>query len=137
MNPLVGVGVLVYRPDHRILLGRRKGSHGSGEWAFPGGHLEHMESMESCIRRELVEEVGIEVKGIQFQYCANVRKYAPKHYVHFGFIAEWDGGEPKVLEPDKCEEWRWFDLRELPEPLFEFARMGIEVLESGAPFLER
>jgi 8-oxo-dGTP diphosphatase len=136
LNPLVGVGVMVIR-DGCVLLGKRKGSHGAGEWAFPGGHLEHMETAEDCIRRELAEEVGIEVCEIRFQYCANVRKYAPKHYVHLGFAAVWKSGEPEVIEPDKCECWGWFRLDKLPEPLFEFARMGLDNLLGMRPFQER
>ncbi|WP_134596929.1 NUDIX domain-containing protein, partial [Pseudomonas aeruginosa] len=37
--PQVGVGVLILR-DGKVLLGRRKGSHGAGCWSAPGGHLE-------------------------------------------------------------------------------------------------
>lgn len=135
-KPLVGVGVMVLREGH-VLLGLRKGSHGAGEWAFPGGHLEYMEAAEDCIRRELAEECGIEVQNLRFQYCANVRKYAPKHYVHLGFVADWKSGEPEVIEPDKCECWRWFPLSQLPEPLFEFARMGLDNILKMKPFQER
>ncbi len=42
-RPLVGIAVLVIN-DNRVLLGKRKNAHGSGTWAFPGGHLEFNES---------------------------------------------------------------------------------------------
>jgi len=135
-SPLVGVGVMVVKGS-KILLGKRKGAHGAGEYAFPGGHLEHMESAEDCIRRELAEECGIEVCNIRFQYCANVRKYAPRHYVHLGFTADWKSGEPQTLEPDKCEGWAWYGELELPQPLFEFARMGLDSMTGLRPFQER
>lgn len=45
--PQVGVGVLILR-DGKVLLGRRKGSHGAGCWSAPGGHLEFGEVVEDC-----------------------------------------------------------------------------------------
>ena len=54
----VGVGVLLVR-DGRVLLGERRGSHGAGTWAPPGGHLEDGETVEACARREVAEETGL------------------------------------------------------------------------------
>jgi len=56
-RPLVGIAVLVMK-DGKLLLGRRKGSHGENEYASPGGHLEHMESFAACATREVMEETG-------------------------------------------------------------------------------
>lgn len=87
-KPKVGVGVMILK-NGKVLLGKRKGSHGEGEYAFPGGHLEYMESFESCAKREVKEESDIEIKDITFQFLANVTKYDPKHYVHIGLLAKW------------------------------------------------
>lgn len=54
----VGVGALVI-DNGRVLLGRRKGSHGAGTWALPGGWLEKGESFEDAAVRELEEETGL------------------------------------------------------------------------------
>ena len=116
-RPKVGVGIMIFK-EGKILLGKRKGSHGSGQYAFPGGHLEYMEGFEECARREILEETGIKVKNVQFQYLANIKEYAPKHYVHVGLTADWKGGEPKVLEPEKLESWGWYDMSRLPKPMF-------------------
>lgn len=107
-RPRVGVGVMIFK-NGKILLHKRRGSHGEGEHSFPGGHLEYMESFEECARRETKEEAGIEIKNIRFQYLANVKEYTPKHYVHVGLVADWLSGEPKVMEPeesDPIEGWR-------------------------------
>lgn len=124
-RPKVGVGVMIFK-DGQILLGKRKSSHGEGEYAFPGGHLEYMESFEKCAKRETLEECGIQIKNIQFQFLANVTKYAPKHYVHIGLTADWASDEPQVLEPNKSESWRWYEIGNLPEPIFEMCKMAIE-----------
>ena len=73
-KPKIGVGVIVIK-ENKVLLGKRKGSHGEGEYAFPGGHLEYMETIEDCARRETLEETGIKIKNIRFQFLANVHKY--------------------------------------------------------------
>ena len=77
--PKVGIGIMIFKKG-KILLGKRKGSHGEGEYAFPGGHLEYMESTEEGALREIAEECGIKIKNLRFQFVANVRKYKPKHY---------------------------------------------------------
>ena len=46
----------------KVLLSKRKGSHGEGEFAFPGGHLEYMEGFADCARREVQEEYGIKTE---------------------------------------------------------------------------
>jgi 8-oxo-dGTP diphosphatase len=82
-RPKVGIGVMVLK-DGKVLLGKRKGSHGIGEYSIPGGHLEHMESFEECAKRETLEETGIEVRNVRFVYLGNIKEYAPKHYVQIG-----------------------------------------------------
>lgn len=134
-HPKVGVAVMVLK-DGKVLLGKRKGSHGSGEYAFPGGHLEYMESFADCIARELEEECGVRVLDLRFQFVSNGTMYAPKHYVHIGLIADWEGGEPEVREPDRCDGWGWYDLDALPSPLFTFAAQAIEAYRTGRTYFD-
>ncbi len=134
-RPLVGVGVTVLRAG-RVLLGRRRGSHGAGEYSTPGGHLDAMESFEQCARRETREECGLELRDVRFQFVANVTRYAPRHYVHVGLLAEAQPGEPLLLEPDKCAGWAFHALDALPEPLFEMTRLALVALREGRTFFE-
>ncbi len=134
-RPLVGIGVMVFK-NGKVLVGKRKGSHGKNEYAWPGGHLEYGESIIDCAIREVKEETGIETQNIRFQFVANVLKYLPKHYVHIGLVADWKSGEAKVLEPEKVEEWLWRDLDSLPEPLFEMCRLQLEALKTGQTFFD-
>ncbi len=131
----VGIGIMIIK-DNKILLGKRKGSHGSGQYSFPGGHLEYMESYADCITREIAEEAGIEIKNLRFQYVANITQYTPKHYVHLGFTAEWKSGEPQILEPDKCDGWGWYDMDNLPKPLFATIEKAVESYKTGKNFYD-
>ena len=123
--PRVGIGVMIFK-DKRILLGKRTGSHGEGEYAFPGGHLDYLETIEDCAKRETFEETGIEIENIRFQFLANVRKYKPKHYLHIGVVADYKSGEVQLKEPDKCEKWDWYSLDNLPKPLFWMTKLAID-----------
>jgi len=115
----VGISVLLFRGDS-VLLGKRKGSHGEGEWGTPGGKLEYMESFAEGATREMAEEIGPQVKfsSLQVFSVINLVEYAPKHYIDIGMSAEWESGDAALMEPDKCEEWRWWDMFNLPSPRF-------------------
>jgi 8-oxo-dGTP diphosphatase len=116
--PRLGVGVIIVR-ERLVLLGRRKGSHGAGTWALPGGHLEFGESVEDCARRETAEETGLRLKMIRLgPYTNDLMPSEGKHYVTVFVQASVEPGEPQVLEPEKCEGWSWFRWSELPENLF-------------------
>ncbi len=116
-RPKVGVAVIV-KKDGRVLLGKRKGSHGEGTWAFPGGHLEFGESIEDCAQREAREETGLELKNMRAGAFTNDIFHAEgKHYVTLFVLAETEG-EPLLLEPEKCEGWAWLKWEEMPDSVF-------------------
>lgn len=117
-KPQIGVGVLI-RENGRILLGKRKGSHGAGTWSPPGGHLEYAESFEACAHREALEETGLSIGKLQLGPVANnVFEAEHKHYVTIFVLATPVGGVLSNLEPDRCEGWAWFSWDQLPQPLF-------------------
>ncbi len=117
-GPNVGVGVVVIK-DNKVLLGKRKNAHGQGSWSFPGGHLEFNEELEDCARREVREETGLQIKNIRLGTFTNdIFRDEGKHYVTLFMVADWDSGEPEVMEPEKCEEWGWFEWSKMSKPLF-------------------
>ncbi len=87
----VAVGVLIDAEGRFLLTSRPAGKVYAGYWEFPGGKLEAGESVEAALRRELIEEIGIEVGAVHpwrvdtFDYPhARVR-------LHFCKIFEWAG----------------------------------------------
>jgi len=130
-RPLVGISVLVIK-DGKILLGKRRGSHGEGEYAAPGGHLEHLESFHQCATREVLEETGMQIGPLRFLRVLNSTQYAPKHYVDLAFVAAWEAGDPEVREPDKVESWGWYSPDDLPSPLFGMIPSAIDAFR-GRP----
>ncbi len=132
-RPGVGIGVCVIK-DGKVLLGKRKSSHGEGDWSFPGGHLEFRESWEECASRETFEETGIKIKNLRFGAVTNdIFEKENKHYITIFIVADHDSGEVKVMEPDKCEKWEWFEWGNLPQPIFLPTRNLIK--QNFSPFL--
>lgn len=127
----VGVGVFVLQSKTQdpskpsnpsFLIGRRKGSHGSGKLQLPGGHLEFGESFEDCATREVLEETGLQVTAPRLLTCTNDHMASEgKHYVTvFMVCARADETqEARVMEPEKCEGWEWCEWTELVEVLEE------------------
>lgn len=134
LRPKVGIGVMVFK-EGKVLLGKRKNSHGSGEYAWPGGHLEFNESMVDCAIREVKEETGIEIENVKFLRLMNAKMYQ-KHYADISFTADWKAGEALVLEPEKCEGWGWYNLDSLPSPLFETIQTTLEAYKTGKVFFD-
>jgi len=90
--------------------------------------------MEETVRREVIEEVGLEVGRVELISVADEMRYLNtdgKHYVNIGFSAEYLGGEPVLMEPGKCKEWRWFSLDNLPENLFEGTELNLRNYKAG------
>lgn len=134
----VGVGVMIFRNGTEVLLHKRKGSHGAGEYASPGGHLELGETVEDCVLREIKEEAGpnLKVRNITFVCFINLRKYMPRHYAHIQMAAEWESGEATVMEPGKNDGWAWYRLDDLPQPLFGTTTQALEAYRTGRNFFE-
>lgn len=134
-TPKVGIGVMVIK-EGKVLMSKRKGSHGEGEYQFPGGHLEPGESFEQCAIREVKEETGLEISNVKFQFVGNITYYKPKHYVHIALIANWKAGEPKNIEPDKSSDWIWVDPSSPPKPLFEMCRLSFISYNNGQNYFD-
>ena len=115
-RPFVGVGVLVVKGG-KVLLGKRKGSHGAGTWCLPGGHLDYGETLEGAAKREVFEETGLEIGELEVISVSNDIMY-DKHYITIGLKPGVVKGKVELKEPDKAERWDWFAFDELPEPLF-------------------
>ena len=129
-RPKVGIGVIVIR-DGKILLGERLSSHGAGTYEIPGGHLEFGETFEEAAKHEVAEETGltdIEVRGVVS--LGNDIAY-DKHYVSIGVLVESRSGEPYDAEPDHSKNWQWYDMHNLPLPIFPHSKKVIDNWLSG------
>jgi 8-oxo-dGTP diphosphatase len=86
---------------------------------MPGGKLHFKESLEDAAYREVFEETGIRANKEKLEIISVTNDIAEDvHFVTIGFLCKDFEGEPKVMEPDEITEWRWFELNNLPSPIF-------------------
>jgi A/G-specific adenine glycosylase len=120
----IGVAV-IWNEQRQILIDRRRqeGLLG-GLWEFPGGKLEPGETVEQCIRREIQEELGIDVE-------VGDRLITVNHaYSHFRVTLNVHHcrhltGEPQPLE---CDEVRWVTVDDLAQ--YPFPKANIHIIDA-------
>lgn len=108
-RPLVGV-LAVVRRDARVLLVQRTQPGTAGRWTYPGGHLEHGETLTAGAMRELAEETGVSAEPVcvlpPFEFIRDT-----VHYVLVPVLADWRTGEATAA--DDAGDVRWLTLAEL------------------------
>lgn len=119
-----------------MLLQLRQGTgYMDGHWAAgAAGHVERGETAYDAARREAREELGIEVADIRYEFVmqrSQGNDDPVEERVDFFFSARPWAGEPRIVEPAKCADLRWWPLRDLPGPvvpheLLALARLGSE-----------
>jgi mutator protein MutT len=115
----------VIRKDGKFLITKRLETSPMGHcWEFPGGKIEPGETVEACAIREVMEEVGIEIKverrlqDLHYDY--------PHGLIHLYFVlCSHIAGEPKTIE---CAEVRWIESHEFAQ--FEFPPADVGVIET-------
>jgi 8-oxo-dGTP diphosphatase len=116
----VGVGVAVFVEGHGYLFLKRQGSHGAGEWCFPGGHLEFGESIIECAVRETLEETGLILQNPEIIPVITEDRFPEqgKQFVTL-YVTGTSIGIPVIMEPEKASEILFLKPFEMaPTPLF-------------------
>lgn len=114
----VGVGVMVRNQKGEFLLGLRteNSRNEPGKWTFPGGGIEFGERLFDCAVREAKEEAGLDVEPVRLvKVIDHIIPNENQHWVNPIVEAKILSGEPKLMEPHKISEWKWFSLENMPE----------------------
>ncbi len=127
----IGIGVMIL-DGNKILLGHRvaKGNDTGGiyepdSWCLPGGKQEFNETIFEGAIREVKEETNLDISDLAVFNAADDIQPG-KHFVTIQVIAKGHNGELKVMEKDKQDDWKWFDLDNLPENLYSPSKKFIE-----------
>ena len=126
----VGVSAMIIN-DGKILLGHRcankkdtGGIVGRDTWSLPGGKQEMDETFYECAIRETKEECNLDISNPKLLIAFD--DIAPdRHFVTLTTMTSEFSGELKVMEPEKEDEWKWFDIDNLPDNLYSPSKQSI------------
>lgn len=123
----IGVCIIVLdKNKKKFILGKRLKGPKTGKLGLPGGKLELKEKLEFCAARELCEETSLKSKSIL--YVGVIRELEKDYnYIHFVFCCSEYYGSPITVEPDKCEDWKWYPLNNLPENMVPGHKAALEI----------
>lgn len=124
----VGGGILIFNKKGEALFMKRgkKSKNEAGWWSKPGGTVDFGEKGIKAMKREIKEELDIDVKVWGYlPHTDHVINKGKEHWLAINYLADLKSGKPKVMEPHKCEEIKWFNLKELPKKLTRTTREPI------------
>lgn len=132
-NTRLAVYLILEKEDKVLLLRRKNTGYEDGQYSLIAGHVEVNESLTAALIREAKEEAGIDLNehNLALQRIIHRKDVDKKIYLDFFFRASDWNGEPKNLEPHKCDELSWCSFGTLPKNIIEHVRKVLENPEEG------
>lgn len=118
----------------KILLTLRKIEPYRGCWCLPGGHIDHYEPASDAIRREVLEETGLDFEPRFYRYFDEIIPENGIHAVVLVFTGPASGA--LVAQTSEVEDLAWFSLDEAINLDLAFGHLGIIkaiAADPGAP----
>lgn len=140
---LSAVGLILTRKnefgEEEVLFQKRKNTgYCDGDYDLAAtGHVENSESMKRATCREAKEEIGIEIDEDDLEFVCIIHKNTNGVIYYNGYFKaiKWTG-IPRINEPTKNEELKWFNINNLPENIVDDRIIAIENYKSNIKYSE-
>jgi 8-oxo-dGTP diphosphatase len=125
----VGVGAIIVNDDGEVFMARRgkEATNERGLWEFPGGKVEFGEKLKDAVRREIKEEFDIDIEVIELlDVVDHILPDEGQHWVSPSYVCRLVSGEPRIVEPDKCDEICWYPIDNIPSNITQATQVNAD-----------
>lgn len=134
--------LVLIRDGRTLLLRRYNTGYEDGNYSLVAGHLDGQETFRRAMAREAEEEGGIilnpnDLKVIHVMHRLSIPEEPDLRERVDVFITsdKWDG-EPKNMEPHKCDDLSWFPLDKLPKNIIPYIGQALECVKNNIFYSE-
>ena len=127
---------LILIENGKILLQRRYNTgYEDGNYGVVAGHIDGDESVIKAMQREALEEAGIKIKEEDLEIVHVMhRKSEDRESIDYFLTCKSYTGKISIMEKDKCDELKFYDLDKLPINVIPYVRKGINYYRNNIPF---
>jgi len=135
---LIPASHLILIRDTKILLLRRFNTgYQDGKYSVVAGHLDGNETFIQAMVREAKEEAGIKINPEDLEIVHIMHRRCPnEERIDFFIQAKSWTGEPTIIEPNKGDNLKWFDLDNLPKNIIPYVKQAIEYVRENVVYSE-
>lgn len=134
--------LMLVKNDQLLMLRRFNTGYDDGKYGLVAGHLDGGETFRETMIREAYEEVGIKLKTEDLKVVHVMHRFAVPNPLNlrervdiFLQAGTWEG-EPKNMEPNKCNDIRWFSIDKIPENTMLFIKQLLENYKNNILYSE-
>jgi ADP-ribose pyrophosphatase YjhB (NUDIX family) len=133
---ILSIYLILVKNGKVLLLRRQNTGYQDGKYGLPSGHADGEETARAATAREAKEEAGLDINPDDLKCVHFMHRIEDDERVDAFFTTEKWQGEPKNMEPEKCDDLGWFPLDDLPPNTIPYIKQVIEDSQKGIFYSE-
>ena len=131
------VGALVFNDKNQLLI--VKTHKWKGNYTIPGGHVEMGEYLEDALRREILEETGLNMVKAKYlcyqEFVFDDSFWEKRHFIFFDFVCRVEDGVVQLNE--EAQDYAWVDIDKIDDyPVDGYLKHSLDLIRKDPHILE-